>query len=226
MTHPQWYARPDDAGIILRKTPRLTSWNKSTDPDQVRLREYLEDTAELLTPVPDAPWTLSLNVGLPPGRDLLRTGDLDNYSFPLATHLRNEHLVSVWCTKRIADSSTAVLAAAREVTSPARAFTVRTTASAQTRTYKEQIYAAAVNEPQLPDGPIHLQLAFVVGPRRNWITLWKPTIDALCPLLGRTRPDLEWHPRDDRITELGLHVSLDPSFGHDVVISIAAKAPP
>ena len=32
---------------MLRKVPRLASWNKSTDPDQVRLREYLEDTAEL-----------------------------------------------------------------------------------------------------------------------------------------------------------------------------------
>lgn len=225
MTGPRWYARPDDVGVILRKAPRLTSWNKSTDPDQVRLRAYLEDTAELLTPVPAAPWTLSLNVGLPPGRDLLRTGDLDNYAFPLANHLRNEHLVSVWCTKRIADSSTAAIAAAREAGSPARAFTVHTTASAQTRTYKEQVYAAAVNEPQLPDGPIHLHLSFVVGSRRNWITLWKPTIDALSPLLGRARPDLDWHPRDDRITELGLHVGLDQSLGHDVMISIAAKAP-
>ena len=52
---------------MLRKVPRLASWNKATDPDQVRLREYLEDTAELLAPhlVASGPWVLSLEVGLP-----------------------------------------------------------------------------------------------------------------------------------------------------------------
>lgn len=50
MTGARWYARPEGPGLTLRKTPRLASWNKGTDPDQVRLREYLADTAELLAP--------------------------------------------------------------------------------------------------------------------------------------------------------------------------------
>ena len=50
MTAPKWYRRPDGDGLVLRKAPRLASWNKSTDPDQVRLREYLEDTAQLVLP--------------------------------------------------------------------------------------------------------------------------------------------------------------------------------
>ena len=69
---------------------------------------------------------------------------------------------------------------------------------------------------------MQLQLSFVVGPQRNWLTLWKPTIDALDPLLGRTRDDRDWHPQDGRITDLGLHMAVDPSLGHDVLVSIAA----
>ena len=42
------------------------------------------------------PWALRLDVGLPPGRDLLDMADLDNYAYPLATRRGNERLVSVW----------------------------------------------------------------------------------------------------------------------------------
>lgn len=41
MTRAKWYARPEGEGITLRKGPRPASWNKATDPDQVRLRQYL-----------------------------------------------------------------------------------------------------------------------------------------------------------------------------------------
>ena len=77
----------------------------------------------------------------------------------------------------------------------------------------------------MPPGPIALELAFVVGPGRNWLNLWKPTIDALDRLLGRTRPDREWHPRDGRIIELALHKSIEEALGNDVAVTIAARAP-
>ena len=62
----------------------------------------------------------------------------------------------------------------------------RTTASASTPAYKEQILAAVAGAAELPAGPVGIELAFVVGPGRNWLNLWKPTIDSLDPLLGRT----------------------------------------
>ena len=210
---------------MLRKVPRLASWNKSTDPDQVRLREYLEDTAELLAPnlvASSGPWALLLEVGLPAGRDLVDMADLDNYAFPLATRLRNEDLVAVWCTKRHADISRVLVAPAAETAGPRHPYTVRTTASASTAAYKEQVRSAVVAAAVIPTAAVQLQLSFVVGPQRNWLTLWKPTIDALDPLLGRTRDDRDWHPKDGRITDLGLHVAVDPSLGHDVLVSIAA----
>ena len=224
MTVPKWYRRPDGDGLVLRKAPRLASWNKSSDPDQVRLRDYLEDTAQLLSPqlTADGPWALLLEVGLPSARDLVDMADLDNYAFPLATRLRNEDLVAVWCTKRHAEISRVLAAPAHETTGPGTTYTVRTTASASTTAYKEQVRSAVVDAAEIPAGPVQLQLAFVVGPQRNWLTLWKPTIDALDPLLGRTREDRDWHPQDGRITDLGLHVTVDASLGHDVLLSIAA----
>ena len=222
----RWYARPEGDGLTLRKPPRLASWNKSTDPDQVRLRGYLKDTAELLAPamVASGPWALLLEVGLPTGRDLVDMADLDNYAFPLASRLRTADLVSVWCTKRHADRSRVLVAPAHETAAPSGTYTVRTTASAQTTAYKEQVRSAVVGAAEIPTGAVQLQLAFAVGPQRNWLTLWKPTIDALDPLLGRTREDRDWHPQDGRITDLGLHVAVDPSLGHDVLVSIAAAA--
>ena len=224
MTTTRWYARPAGEGLTLRKSPRLASWNKATDPDQVRLRDSLEDAAELLAPamVRTGPWTLVLDVGLPPGRDLVDMADLDNYIYPLATRLRTEELVSVWCTKRHADTSWVLVASAEETAAPSEIYTVRTTASTQTTRYKEQIRAAVVSAAEIAPGPVQLQIGFVVGPQRNWISLWKPTIDALDPLLGRTSEDRDWHPKDGRITDLALHVHVDPALGHDVVVSIAA----
>ena len=226
MTAARWYARPEGVGLTLRKPPRLASWNKSTDPDQLRLRDYLEDTAELLAPamVGSGPWALALEVGLPAGRDLVDMADLDNYAFPLASRLRTPDLVSVWCSKRHADTSRVLVAPAHETAGPSATYTVRTTASAQTTAYKEQVRSAVLGAPQIPGKGVQLQLAFMVGPQRNWLTLWKPTIDALDPLLGRTREDRDWHPQDGRITDLGLHVTFDPSLGHDVLVSIAAAA--
>src|SRR3546814_12392250 len=75
---------------------------------------------------------------------------------------------------------------------------VRTTASTQTRAYKEQIRSAVSSASEIAPGPVQLQLGYVVGPQRNWTSLWKPTIDALDPLLGRTREDRDWHPKEDR----------------------------
>jgi hypothetical protein len=62
----------------------------------------------------------------------------------------------------------------------------------------------------------------MVGPGRNWLNLWKPTIDALGPLLGSAQPGKLWNPRDGRIVELGLHCVVDADLRHDVVMEIVA----
>jgi hypothetical protein len=127
VTPGRWYARPEGDGLVLRKSPRLASWNKATDHDQVQLRQYMEDTAELVAPaLVSGPWAILLDVGLPVGRDLIDMADLDNYALPLAPHLSTEHLAPVWCSKRHAQTSRAVVVPAQEVPAPTRAARRRT----------------------------------------------------------------------------------------------------
>lgn len=102
------------------------------------------------------------------------------------------------------------------------AISVRTTASASTTAYKSQIHDQVAGRSPAPEGPVTLELSFTVG-RRNWLNLWKPTIDALDPLLGPTSAGRDWHPRDGRIVELGLHCTQDPSLGYDVRIDILSS---
>lgn len=220
----RWFARPDGPAHQLGVAPRLASWDKADHPDQVRLRTYLDHSEALLAGSRiDGQWALRLDVGLPATRDLLDAADLDNYAFPLAYRLRDPGLVSVWCTKRWSDTSFVRIESAREVYAPsAGVLTAQATASASTVAYKEQIHSAVADDEKLPEGPVTLELSFVVGPRRNWLNLWKQTIDALDPLLGRTSPSRRWHPRDGRITELGMHVTMDPNAGYGVSVGICA----
>ncbi len=220
----RWYARPENQALQLRVAPRLASWNKADDPDQLRLREYLDDTEALLAASKvKGPWALRLDVGLPPERDLLNMADLDNYAYPLAYRLKDPALVSVWCTKRHSEQSFVRIEPAEEVFPPSTGWLVATTtASASTVAYKEQIHAAVAGAAGLPAGPVRLELSFVVGPRRNWLNLWKQTIDSLDPILGRTYPNRDWNPLDGRITELGLHLTVDPAVGNAIQVGVAA----
>lgn len=61
-----------------------------------------------------------------------------------------------------------------------------------------------------------------MGSGTKWWNLWKPTIDALDRLLGRDPKGRDWHPLDGRITERGMHLTVDPALGYQVVIGIAA----
>jgi len=218
----RWFARPNNNAHQLRVTPRLAAYNKADYPDQVRLRAYLDDIEALLADSQiDRPWALRLDVGLPVGRNLLNMADLDNYAYPLANRLKDPGLVSVWCTKQHSDQSFVRIDAARQLRPQRTDVVVVRTPSATN--YKERITAAVADAVQLPPGPVRLELSFVVGPRRNWLVLWKPTIDALEPLLGRDpagkRP---WHPCDGRITELGMHLTVDPAFGSEIEVGIDA----
>lgn len=60
--------------------------------------------------------------------------------------------------------------------------------------------------------------------QRVWPNLWKQTIDSLGPVLGLTRPDREFHPRDGRIVRLGIHRTDDPPLAFDVEVGIWWRA--
>lgn len=198
----------------------LESWNASGHPDQVRLQSYLDDL-ETLVGAGGSRLTVELVVGLPASTPIDRGGrDLDNYLFPIAHRLGHERIVAVFGRKvNRPDSTVAVTEAVLQTTPPDEPdIAVRTSASAQSLKWKEQVYEAcrrAVPWPR-PTGPLAVRVRFGVSARRNWSTLWKPAIDSLGPLLGERNPHRPFHPDDDRIVDLELHRTVDDSLGNDV----------
>ncbi|MGV9386195.1 hypothetical protein ACWDRB_61055 [Nonomuraea sp. NPDC003707] len=224
------YGMPEP-GPRLEIRPRLASWDAARHPSQVRLEEFLAEASRVCAPqlsqLPD-PLALRLDVGLPVATPLLEQHDLDNYLFPLVTSLSKvsgRRFVSVWGTKRHAPDShlgvTEAVPAGADLW-PGQVFDVRTTAAGDTTAFKEQIDQQLTEAVTLPEGPLRLHIGFLVGPRRQWPNLWKPTIDALDRILGRTTPNRSWHPRDGRIVELGLSTRTDPDLGNHVALRIHA----
>jgi hypothetical protein len=176
----------------------------------------------------DGPWALRLAIGLPTTLGLLDGSELAAHGFPAARRFNTADLVSVWCSKNHDDRSYIQCEPAHEVSAPASGLLIaRTTAPPSSLAYREQIHAAVRDALELPAGPIRLELSFTVGRGQNWLDFWKPTIESLDPLLGRSDPDRAWHPRDGRITELGMHITVDPTAHDGAVVGVAAApAPP
>lgn len=197
-----FYARPDGPLLPLAVEPRLASWMGAGHPDQIRLVRFLTHAEALLGPRLRAltgPLALRLDIGLPRSVALLDQHDLDNYLFPLTMALSRRwgrRFASVCASKRYADVSAIGVERALARPTPAAVdwwARVRTTASGGATAYKEQIRDRLAGLAVLPEGPVVLELAFTTGPRRHWPNLWKPTIDALDPILGSETPGRPWH---------------------------------
>ncbi len=220
----RFYQAPSTPAIALDLTPRLASWDKASHPSQVRLAAFLdhaESRAHQLPALRDA-FSLDLDVVLPPGVDVFESGDLDNYIYPLAQRLGGDRLDSAWVAKGRGDGASG-LRVDRAIEGPIpkgddwTVVRVLATGSADTKLWKARIadQVAACAAPA-PPGPLEMQIGFRVGPRRAWINLWKPTIDALGAILGLVSPVNPFHPQDGRIVRLGLHRTIAPELTHDV----------
>jgi hypothetical protein len=233
---PTFFSRPADEPHCLQVPPAVASWDKAGSAGQRRVTEFVDHACELVTQEIEAntrPLVLGLDVGLPADTDLYDVHDLDNFLLPLTqglTKRTGRSFASVWATKRHATRSLVRTGDAREAPpeNGARyAFDLTVSASSQTTAYKEAIRDQVAAPAPLPGDGVSLQLAFVVGPTRSWLNLWKPTIDALGAILGRDAGAREWNARDGRIVELGLHCVIDQSAGNDVRIAVRADpAPP
>lgn len=232
---PVFFIKPDSNLMSLQVAPRLASWMGAGHRDQHDLEQFLAHAERAIEPqiaeLAD-PLALRLDVGLPSAVSLLDHRDLDNYVFPLAVRLTKHtgrHFASVWGSKRHSETSLIGVERANprhDYGQPDRSLQVRTSASSSKTAYKQQIHDQLEGVEVLPAGPVALELSFIVGPRRSWPNLWKPTIDALGRLIGSPTSGRPWHPHDGRIVELGLHSGVDPSIGNDVVIAITATAAP
>jgi hypothetical protein len=216
-----FYEPPRSHFVELTRQPRLTSWDAAGHPSQLALTDFLDhaeqDLKDQLRAAP--PWALELDIGLRATTPLLYHHDLDNYLCPLAHRLGSGRVVSARARKRHADRSLVRIGTAQPAPAAVKwtAYRARTTASATTTAYKQQIYGqlAAAGAQPLPTGtPMTAVLGFRCGPRRNWLNLWKPTIDALGHLIGEG--DRIWIPRDGAIVDLALHLEIDPALRWEV----------
>jgi hypothetical protein len=110
---------------------------------------------------------------------------------------------------------------------PWKQFGTRCVGSATTRSWKQQIADAlvAAGVTQEAPGPLAMHMAWRVSARRNWMNLWKPTGDALGPILGVPHPGHPFSPNDDRITELELHLTKARDIGNEVDVGIWWRRP-
>ncbi|WP_182524444.1 hypothetical protein [Nocardioides dongkuii] len=219
--------RPEGSSPIeLEMPPRLASWNKVGDPERDRLDVYLSHVRELTAGymTTDAPLALELQVGMGL-RPLAHESDLDNYLEPVLRNLGANRFWAAFGTKHAEKHST-VAVGPTTPTEPPRGpdLFVEPLGSYEKRAWLLQIEDACAAADRLdPEGhgPVRLIVAYDLGPRRTWVNLWKPTIDALGPLLGTVPRPTKAHddPRDGRITALELHRTVDPDAGNDIKIS-------
>ena len=224
-----FFSRPTNDPLALAIAPRLESWDATSARSQVELARYLDHVDALVSPsmsVLSEGAAISLTVGLPDDRDLISGGgDLDNFLYPVVRSIGPARFVTAWASKGRGDSTIAVGPAVPQHAPTGEGWrhcTVVTTASAQTRTFKEQS-TAAIPVVATTTGPIETQIAYRLSARRNWAALWKPTIDALGGVLGVPNPARPFTPMDERIVRLALHRTIDESLGWSIAIEICLR---
>jgi hypothetical protein len=227
-----FFERPaGEKPITLRSAPRLANWNRSGDSGGARLTRalsYSDAAIDERLAACDGPVSLRFDVGLSRAVRLLDERDLDNYLLPLTAYLTDrspQPVLSVWGGKRYAAETMLRIEPAMPRPEPDDVVVLRATATGEREEFKgrlrQQIHDLVPHEP-LPDGPVTLELAFAVGGTRNWLDLWWSTIDGLGPMLGRSPAAPDWHPRDGRIVDLGLHLTVSAELGDDVVVALRA----
>lgn len=205
--------------------PQLASWDHREHLNQQRLIAYLRVVRESFAPLlaSGGKWALSMTVDLKRDERLYRGNDVENYITPLVADLGWRHFVYAEIIKRIGGGSRISIgpAALRLPAVPtwngwSRRVVGRLAALEGKRSIREGL-REAVHAP-LPPGPVAAHLAWRLSASRNWVGLWKPTGDAMGPVLGEPRfPKKEFHPSDDRITKLMLHRIADDALESNVV---------
>src|SRR3989337_2980422 len=100
--------------VSVTTQPLLASWERSTDPAQVRLQRYIDDIERAFRPklkTADS-YYLSIEVGLPDSIDILHHYDLENYLTPVAHRLHDLPIVLACATKKRGRLSRVLMGAA------------------------------------------------------------------------------------------------------------------
>jgi hypothetical protein len=224
-------------GAVLKTVeiprPLVASWEANNYPAKIRERIYLDRLQRDLGELPRRAGRLFLHLDIDvrePAR-LLRHYALENYLTPVANRLGHRHFCLVSAVKRVGGGSRAIVGLAEPsagLAQPSRwgHFAGRAGSGPASKRWTAALRLALIGSrpAPLPAGPAEVHLAWRCTPSRNWVTLWKPTGDALGPVLGVPDPRNPFNPHDDRIVALGLHLTRDPSMGHEVDVGMAWRA--
>lgn len=216
------YARPT-SGRQLPVEPVLASWDKAGTSSQARSAEFLAAMTGWIGPLPPIPLVLDLSVGLPAKTQLDGGGhDLDNYLYPIAYHLGGQRFVGAFARKTHSPSSTMAVEQARPLPDQGwrPKLVVHTSTSTEKLAWKQEIGRACAEQVKgrLVGGPVSLEVQYRLNSQRNWVNLWKPTIDALGLVLGVPDARRPYNVEDDRITDICFTRCIDDSLGWDVLI--------
>jgi hypothetical protein len=88
------------------------------------------------------------------------------------------------------------------------------------RVYLDEVERALRPAAGAPTGPLCLDMEVRLPTGRNWINLWKPSGDALGPILGVADPRRRFSPNDDRIVELDLHLTTVTGGSDDIDLGV------
>ncbi len=220
--------------------PLLACWEKKGSPPQVRMQKYLDELMTRIGQLPDtdAGLYLHLDVDVHDPKKLLHGYDLENYLTPLFGPKRLDparfYLVSA--TKRVVGGSHLtighVIPKQPAVSDKSwKHFSLTDAIDKDVSVWQLKLYSALVDShPQLlPAGQVAVQIAWRCHPDRalKWVNWWKPTGDAMGPVLGEPQePVLDephkkrFNPFDDRITSLALHLNADSDMPHPVDVGM------
>jgi hypothetical protein len=206
--------------------PLLASWDRIDHPSQVRLRKYLESLIARVGQLPsDDFFYLDLTVDVQFADRLRRHYDVENYLTPLfgAKYFNHRRFTRVVGRKRVGGGSRLEVGRIAPESSllSDNAWSTVTMNVGPGQKWKHRLRDelstghAPIDESKF----VELLISWRVSSRRNWTTLWKPTIDAMGPILGSAGPGL-FNPKDDRITSLALHRIVDDAVGNDIQLSM------
>jgi len=216
--------------------PQLESWNAKSDPAQIKLQKYLDEIERELGYIPSIGNRLFLHMDIDVLKQehLLQHHDLDNYLYPIVKRLGAARFIYVSATKRVWGGSRLVIGQAKPINELAKeeswqhfSYNAGNT-SVQKPSWKQQLREAlnATQSQQLQSGPVEVNLVWLCSSQRNWASLWKPTIDAMGPVLGEPFSSRPFYPNDDRIVSLALHLNIDDRIGWSVQVGMMWRLAP
>jgi hypothetical protein len=209
--------------------PQLASWNAKSDPDQIRLQEYLDDIKRRLSIalLGRSGLFLHMNIALD-GTERPASGkDLENYLYPVVMRLDWRRFVYVSETKSVGGISSLTVGTAASATQAAtdgrwQGHSLHAGSGPTKSTWKAAIRQSLIDAgiQQLPPGPVAVMMAWRSAASRNWAEVWKPTGDAMGPVLGEPDPRNHFNPADDRIVQLHMHRIIDNAMMHDIDVGL------